>query len=121
MIKTLFLKVLMIGVATIVCILWISGWMSLWISGISAVAYDVEDYRIHSYPIDAEYTVIIDLSDFDSNVGKVLYDDGENQIYVETVLVQDKSDYEVYFRSSGAYSLRGATLVSGTEQAHVSL
>lgn len=113
--KTHFFKGLLIGIAIIIFILWISGWLNLWINGISVIANDVEDYRTHSYPVDGEYTVKIDLSDFDSNEGKVLYDDGENQIYVEKVLFHDKSEYGISFRSSGTYSLRDATLVSGIE------
>jgi hypothetical protein len=50
-----------------------------------------------------------------SNEGKVLYDDGENQIYVSKVFVHNESEYEVIFRSSGTYRLGGATLVSGIE------
>ncbi|WP_139185070.1 hypothetical protein [Psychrobacillus sp. OK028] len=91
--------------------------LNLWINGISVIADDVEGYQVQSYPVDGEYSVKIDLSDFDSNEGKVLYDDGENQIYVEKVFVNGNSDYEVSFMSSGTYSLRGATVVSGSEHA----
>lgn len=115
MIKRHFLKVLIIGITIIAFIFWISGWLNLWINGISVIANDIEGYRLHSYPVDGEYSVKIDLNDIDSNEGKVLYNDGENQIYAEKVLVDGQS--EVYFRSSGNYSLRGATLVSGNEQA----
>ncbi|SDN15963.1 hypothetical protein SAMN05518871_103466 [Psychrobacillus sp. OK028] len=108
---------LIIGVGTIVLTLWISGLLNLWINGISVIADDVEGYQVQSYPVDGEYSVKIDLSDFDSNEGKVLYDDGENQIYVEKVFVNGNSDYEVSFMSSGTYSLRGATVVSGSEHA----
>ncbi|WP_391117123.1 hypothetical protein [Psychrobacillus sp. L3] len=110
-------KMLIIGVGTIAFILWISGWLNLWINGISVIANDIEGYRLHSYPVDGEYSVKIDLNNIDSNEGKVLYDDGENQVYVEKVLVNGQS--EVYFRSSGNYSLRGATLVSGNEHARI--
>lgn len=117
--KTQFIKVLIISVGTIVFTLWISGLLNLWINGINVIADDVEGYQLHSYPVDGEYSLKLDLSDFESNEGKVLYDDGENQIYVEKVLVNGNSDYEVSFRSSGTYSLRGATLVSGNEHERV--
>lgn len=87
---------------------------SLWMKGISHVAND-EGYRNAAHPVKGEYSVELDLSDLGSNEGKVLYDDGENQIYVSNVIVNNESDYEVYFRSSGTFSLGGATLVSGTE------
>ena len=113
--KTHFIKVLIISVGTIAFTLWISGWLNLWINGISVIADDLEGYRLHSYPVDGEYSLKLDLSDFESNEGKVLYDDGENQIYVEKVLVNGNSNYDVSFRSSGTDSLRGATVVSGNE------
>lgn len=115
--KIHFFKVILIGISVIAFVLWTSGWLNLWINGISVIADDIEDYDFHSYPVKGEYTVKIDLSDFESNEGKVLYDDGENQIYVNKVWVHNKSDYEVSFRSSGTYSLRVATLVSGLEHA----
>ena len=65
--KTHFIKVLIISVGTIVFTLWISGLLNLWINGISVIADDVEGYQVQSYPVDGEYSVKIDLSDFDSN------------------------------------------------------
>ncbi|MEH6943783.1 hypothetical protein [Bacillus sp. JJ722] len=115
--KTHFLKVLLFGIAIIAFVLVSSGWVSLWITGIAVIGNDVKNYHLQSYPVDGEYTVKIDLMDLGSNVGKVLYNDGENKIYVEKVLARDKSDYQVYFRSSGTYSVREATLVSGLEHA----
>lgn len=110
---------LIIVVGTIVLLLWISGWLNLWINGIGVIADDVEGYQLHSYPVDGEYSLKLDLSDFESNEGKVLYDDGENRIYVNKVWVNDNLDYQVSFRSSGTYNLRSATLVSGNEHERV--
>lgn len=91
-----------------------SEWSGLWIKGIGYVANDAENYHNNAHPIEGEYTVEIDVSDLESNEGKVLYDDGEErQIYVSNVTIQNESDYEVYFRSRGTFSLGGATLVSG--------
>lgn len=112
-------KASFIGIAIItLLVLWVSGLMNLWINGISYVTNNVDNYSVEAFPVDGEYSVTIDLSDLDSNKGKVLYDDGENQIYVSDVLVHNKSDYQIYFRSSGTYNLNGATLVSGIEHAY---
>ena len=72
----------------------------------------------NAQPVDGEYVIQIDLSDFNNNEGKILFDDGENQIYISRVFVHNNSDYQVNLRSSGNYSLRSATLVSGIEHAY---
>lgn len=109
-------KVLLTLLVIMGLVLWFSGLLNLWIKGMSVIANDVKNYSINSYPIDGEYTIRADLSDLESNKGKVLYNNGENQIYIENVIVR-KSNYEVYFRTSGTYDLKVATLVSGIEHA----
>ncbi len=86
------IKVALVGAFVILLTLWGSGWLNLWINGISVIANDVDGYHLQTYPIEGEYTVTIDLSYLRSNVGKVLYDEGNNQIYVETVFVRNESD-----------------------------
>ncbi len=117
--KRLLVKTIFIGLPIVVFLLWITGAINLWFYGISNIADNVKDYHLELEPIDGEYSVMIDLSDLKSNEGKVLYDDGENQIYVSDVIVRNKTDYEVYFRTSGKYNLHGATLVSGIEHNRV--
>ncbi|MEG0471009.1 MAG: hypothetical protein RR588_01615 [Solibacillus sp.] len=102
-----------------VFLLWITGAINLWLYEISNIAGNVKDFHLELEPINGEYSVMIDLSDLKSNEGKVLYDDGENQIYVSDVLVRNETDYEVYFRTSGKYNIHGATLVSGIEHNRV--
>jgi hypothetical protein len=111
--------VVFVGIAFIVFVLWGSGWLNLWINGISVIANDVDGYHLQAYPVEGEYTVTIDLRDGKSNEGKVLYDDGKNQIYIDNVLATNGEDYEVSFRSSGTYHLSGATIVSGVEHARI--
>lgn len=106
------------GIMGLIFVLWLSGLFGLWINGISYISNNVEGYFNNAHQVDGEFVVEIDLSDFGDNEGKTLYDDGENQIYVSRVFVHNKSDYQVSFRSSGNYSLSGATLVSGIEHAY---
>ncbi|MUK90511.1 hypothetical protein GMD78_19320 [Ornithinibacillus sp. L9] len=86
---------------------------NLQVQGISYVANDVEKYHNNAHPVEGEYAVTIDLSDLASNEGKVLFDDGENKIYLSEVIVHSEAEYEFFFRSRGRYSLGGASLVSG--------
>lgn len=39
--------------------------------------------------IEEHYSVMLDLSDPESNIGKVLYDYGDHQIYVSGVIVDN--------------------------------
>ncbi len=105
---------LLIVIVGIVVLFWIGQMASLWITGISKIADDVEDYYYTSIPVDGEYSVEINLTDLESNEGKVLFDDGENQIYVREVLFRNEN-YELYFRSSGKFDFGGASLVSAIE------
>ena len=114
-----FIKVIGITLFCKLFLLWVSGWLNLWLNGISVIGNDVDGYYLQTYPVEGEYTVTIDLGNLKSNEGKVIYNDGTNQIYIETVFVQNESEYQVGFRSSGTYSLKGATLVSSIEHARI--
>ncbi len=97
-------------------IVWNTGLIGLWRNGISFAAGSLERYSYHHSLVEGVYKVEIDLSDLESNKGKVLYDDGECRI---TVLLVDNTGsastggYRISFRSSGSYNLQKAVLVSG--------
>ncbi|RAP75995.1 hypothetical protein [Paenibacillus montanisoli] len=69
----------------------------------------------HGHAVDGEYSVSIDLSDLDSNVGKELYNDGKHRIYVMWVdnVGVSGGGYRIGFRAVGTYSHNGASLISG--------
>ncbi|MER2010415.1 MAG: hypothetical protein ABS939_23545 [Psychrobacillus sp.] len=117
--KQLLLKAMLIGFPIMVCLLWFTGAINLWFYGMGDIANNVKDYYLELEPIDGTYSVSIDLSDPESNEGKVLFDDGEHQIYVSDVITLNEANYEVFFRTSGKYNLHGATLVSGIEHKRV--
>lgn len=117
--KRLLLKAMLIGLPIVLCLLWITGAINLWFYGMGDIANNVKDYYLELEPIDGTYSVLIDLSDPESNEGKVLFDDGEHQIYVSDVITLNEAIYEVFFRTSGKYNLHGATLVSGIEHKRV--
>ncbi|MFG6149336.1 hypothetical protein [Halobacillus sp. B23F22_1] len=94
----------------------ISEGINLQSKGISYITNNIEDYYHKTFPEEGKYSVELDLSDLESNEGKVLFENSENKIYV-TKVMHNGSDYEVTFRSSGSYDTGGATLVSGLEHA----
>lgn len=95
--KRLLLKAMLIGLPIVVCLLWITGSINLWFYGMGDIADNVKDYYLELEPIDGTYSVLIDLSDPESNEGKVLFDDGEHQIYVSDVITLNEANYEVFF------------------------
>jgi hypothetical protein len=106
--------VLILGVA--LTALWKIGLLGMWSKGISYIAGSVDSYSYSHTLLDDEYSVEIDLSDLDSNKGKVLYNDGIHQIVVDSVDntgTINSGGYRIHFRSKGTYSLSGATLISG--------
>lgn len=110
----------LIVLITIVVLFWIAQRANLWINGIGIIANDVEDYYYTAFPVDGEYSVEIDLNDLESNEGKVLFNDGENEIYVSEVIFRN-DNYELYFRSSGKFDMGGASLISAIEHARTEL
>ncbi|HWJ76797.1 MAG TPA: hypothetical protein VNR61_01810 [Niallia sp.] len=117
--ERLLLKTILLGLPFVVLLFWITGSINLWFYDIRDIDNNVNDYYLELVPIEGQYSVTIDLSNPKSNKGKVLYDDGDNQIYVFDVIVGDTTQYQVYFRTSGKYNLHGATLVSATEHNRV--
>ncbi|TDL31947.1 hypothetical protein E2R51_12075 [Jeotgalibacillus sp. S-D1] len=86
--------------------------------GIHSFTNDIESYHNIAHPLDGEYTIEIDLNHLENNEGKVLFDDGENQIYVSKVIAHHPKEFELFFRSNGNASLGGASIVSGVEYIH---
>ncbi|MCP3029479.1 hypothetical protein [Halobacillus sp. A5] len=114
--NTLFILMAIIAVGILLIPRIIEGYQ-LQSKGISYITSNIEDYYHKTFPQEGEHTVEIDLSDLESNEGKVLFEDSENKIYVTNV-THSGSEYKVTFRSSGSYDKDGATLVSGLEHVH---
>jgi hypothetical protein len=86
--------------------------------GITYFTTDIENYYNNAHPIEEEFSIEIDLKNLEINSGKELFDDGENRIYLSRIISHNAKDFELFFRSSGSYSLGGATLVSGLKHKH---
>ncbi len=108
---------IIILISMIIGILWFTGVMGLWLNGIAYIGYNTKKFNdTKGYLIPDEYSISINLNDLESNIGKELYNDGESKIYVSWIDNTGSSNtggYRIGFRSSGKYSLNGATLVSG--------
>jgi len=106
-------------VGVILLVFWLTGLLGLWIDGMRYVVGNTDKYIFEEgHMVDGEYSVDIDLSDLQSKVGKELFNDGTHKIYVNWVHNSGNKNtgaYEIGFRSSGHYSLTGASLVSGTQ------
>lgn len=88
------------------------GSMRLWAEGIAY--YTNDDANWSGYNLEGDFSVEIDLSDLESNVGKILYSDEKHKIYVSNLQNVD-TQYIIYFRSVGDYSSKGASLISGLQ------
>ena len=106
-------------VGVLLLVFWLTGLLGLWIDGMRYVVGNTETYYFEEgHMVDGEYSVDIDLSDLQSNIGKELYNDGTHKIYVNWVHNSENKNtgaYEIGFRSSGHYSVTGASLVSGIQ------
>ncbi len=114
---------LVTAIAIILFLLWYSGIMGLWIYGMAYIANNTKDFTdANSYTVQGKYNLIINLEDLQSNIGKELYNDGTNRIYVSWIDNTGSAytgGYRIGFRSCGEYSLTGAAFVSGARHATV--
>ena len=86
-----------------------------WIGGLS-YQFDDLDYGLSFVEIPGQYSVDIDLSNPDSNIGKVLYEDASGCRIVVDSLDFDDDDYgtwRIFFRATGICGQQGGTLVTG--------
>ena len=87
-----------------------------WCQGLS-YQFDDLDYGLSFVEIPGQYSVDIDLSNPDSNIGKVLYEDNSGCRIVVDSLDFNDADYgtwRIFFRAIGVCGQQGGTLVTGT-------
>ena len=114
---------LIIIIAAIIATLFFTGYLTLWTKGIAALANNTEAFTDkNGKVIPGEYSVSIDLADLQSNVGKVLYNEGGYRIYVSFIDNTEairSGGYRIGFRACGQYSLTNASLISGVRHSTV--
>jgi len=105
----------------VIVVLWSTGLFGLWTDGMAHIAYNTKDFTDQSgHLIEGDYSVEVDLSNFESNIGREIYSDGDHRIYLLWLQQTQDGGYDVEFRSSGQYSLSKATLVSGLKHETIS-
>jgi hypothetical protein len=111
--KKIFYITAILTVVMIV-VLWSSGLFGLWSNGIAFLANNTKEYTNKSGQlVEGKYSLRVDLSDLESNIGKEIYNDGEHKIFVSWLQRTHNGGYDIGFRSGGQYSLSGASLISG--------
>lgn len=113
--------VLLLAAAVLLLGLWKSGYIDYWQHGIADIANDTASFTDEGgHVLEDAYSITLDLSNLDSNLGAELYNDGTHRIYLSWLRASDHfPGYEVGFRSSGHYTRSGASLVSGIRHATV--
>ena len=118
--KVLFIS---IPVVVILVVFWLTGLISLWTEGMASIANNTNEFSDKDGHIVKEgYSISIDLLNLESNVGKELYNDGTHKIqvsWIDNTGSVNTGGYRIGFRSSGHYSLTGASLISGVHHATV--
>ena len=98
-------------------VLYYLGYIGIWTQGISYHAGNLNRFNYASFIDENEYSIKINLNNLDSNIGIILYDDGECSIVVDSVdfVEWEYGGYRIYFRSHGSYNTNNAKLVSGVK------
>lgn len=101
----------LIVILVIAGVLWKNGTIGIWRYGMTFLeadsSYIVKSRELYNLNIEMQ----IDLNDLDSNVGKIIYDDGKCKIEIKSVSYEN-GDYKVYFKSYGKYDRKGGILIS---------
>lgn len=86
----------------------------MWTRGLGYMNNSPDKYELSYHEIPGEYSLEIDLNDLESNVGKRIWQDGEQ--YIEVYLVDETDErYRIFFRSHGMYEMQKGNLTSGTK------
>jgi hypothetical protein len=119
-------KILFISTSVVVVIflvIWRIGLIGLWTEGLAYIVNNTAEFTDREgHIVHGEYSIPIDLSNLESNIGKELYNDGTYRIYVSWIDNTgsiNTGGYRIGFRSSGQYSLTEASLISGGHHATV--
>ena len=101
--------------------IWLSGLLGTWPTGMPFIVGDTDKYHVEKgHTVKGTYSLTVDLTNLESNLGKDLYNDGTHRIYVTHIQTSDHVGvYDIIFRSTGPYSLSGASLVSGIHHAMI--
>jgi len=88
----------------------------VWTRGLGYMNNSPDKYELSYHEIPGEYSLEIDLNDLDNNVGKRIWQDGEQ--YIEVYLVDEREPkfgggYRIFFQSHGIYNLQEGTLTTG--------
>lgn len=107
--------------AVIFIILLRNGAYGTWRDGLAFQFHDA-NYRVAYEDLPGSWSVELDLTDLESNVGKLLYED-ENGCRIEVSRVDtngtDGEERRVWFRAYGVCRRGGGTLVSGCQSVSV--
>lgn len=104
--------------------IWIhaSGYAELQNRGLAYLQTSQDKYDLMYQTDSNAYTMEIDLTDLESNIGKRLWEDGEK--YMEIALIdgneQKYGGYRIFFRSHGVYDLNGGFLNTGVKHIRLS-
>ncbi|MGM9663163.1 MAG: helix-turn-helix transcriptional regulator [Oscillospiraceae bacterium] len=113
------------GIAIIIAVLLIillrNGAYGTWRDGLAFQLHDA-NYGVAYQDVPGGWSLELDLTDLESNVGKLLYED-ESGCRIEVSQVDtngtDGSEYRVWFRAYGVYDRGGGELVSGCQSTPV--
>lgn len=108
----IFIIAVLLLAAVIVC-LFLSGYLGLWVNGLSSVAGNLNRYYYLQNSIEEECSFTINLKNLESNTGKVVYQNEDCYIDIQNIDLLSNGQYQIHFRSHGIYNIHGATLISG--------
>ncbi|MNJ48837.1 hypothetical protein D3C77_440430 [compost metagenome] len=92
--------------AVVIAVLWSSGLFGLWSDGIAFLANNTKEFTDENgHLVEGKYSLEVNLSDLESNIGKEIYNDGDHRIYVSWLQRIHNGGYDIGFRFIAIFNL----------------
>ncbi len=118
--KTIYTKkILIISIIAILLVIFSLIFKSSFVLNIKGLSFITNNTKVFevsgSHMIAGEYSFSVNLGNVNDSIGKVVYKDEKNLIYISSIIQGDETTggYRIQFRSQGYYNKDYAELVSG--------
>ena len=87
-----------------------SDYFTIYSAGIGLMERDAR-YQVTTSEINESVSCSIDLENIETNIGKIVYNDGQCQIKISNI-IKENDNFKIFFDARGSYNYYGGTLIT---------